>query len=179
MLADAKLREAEYFLGCMDATAERPNEFQHNLSALLSAARSVTWYLQSEFTGDPRFESWYEEKRDLLSVDAEAKFFNDARVRTVHVREVTTRKQVNITIHDSIGMSDALKIEVIRDGKVVETREVPPSVVRPPEPAPPKVEITYYFPDLPGGEKEVLSACGSHLAKLRVMLDEWRKLKPS
>lgn len=63
--AREKLREARYFLDRMRETKTEP-EFKYNLSAFLSAARSVTFYLQKEYRGDAEFEEWYSGVRDLM-----------------------------------------------------------------------------------------------------------------
>ncbi|MBC7108976.1 MAG: hypothetical protein H5T41_09395 [Methanomassiliicoccales archaeon] len=58
-----KLNEAKYFLEQMKEHADSTEEFAYNLSAFLSAARSVTWIMQNEFKNVPGFEEWYSEKQ--------------------------------------------------------------------------------------------------------------------
>lgn len=173
MLAEEKLREAEYFLGQMKANTQDPDAFRWNLSAFLSAARSVTFYLQKEFRGNPDFDSWYPEKQALLAADTEAKYFDEARVSSIHVRAVSPRKTVDVRMYESVGVSESFRFELIREGRVVATGEShsPPSP--PPQPKPTEVEISYFFADFPGGEKEVLQACEEHVTKLRDLLEDW------
>lgn len=63
--ARGKLREARYFLDRMKETKTGP-EFKYNLSAFLSAARSVTFYLQKEYREDEEFDEWYSTVRDMM-----------------------------------------------------------------------------------------------------------------
>jgi hypothetical protein len=55
-----KLREAEYFLGHMRPNEQYDQPFQYNLSAFLTAARSVLQYARKEVCGTPN-QQWYDE----------------------------------------------------------------------------------------------------------------------
>jgi hypothetical protein len=54
-----KYNEAEYFLEMMKENDENRQRFKYNLSAFLSAARSVTFVLQKECSKNPEFKEWY------------------------------------------------------------------------------------------------------------------------
>ncbi len=173
MLADEKLREAEYFLEKMRSSMENPDAFRWNLSALLSAARSVTFYLQKEFSGDPGFDEWYQARREEMLADDEMRFLNEARINSIHVRAVSPHTVRHVRIHDSVRGSDAIHIDVVRDGEVVETRDSGPSHREPPAPRPSESQTSYFFQEFPGGEKDVLEVMERHLGKLASLLRQW------
>ncbi len=58
----SKLGEAEYFLSEMARVYENHRLFQYNLSAFLSAARSVLQYACKEATSRPGGQAWYEKQ---------------------------------------------------------------------------------------------------------------------
>ncbi len=86
MLAREKYQEASYFYTQMSKVSDEPDAFKYNLSAFLSAFRSVTLYLQAEFSSDPRFGSWYKEKRNEMPGDPILRLLNEQRRITVHER---------------------------------------------------------------------------------------------
>ncbi len=173
MLADEKLQEAVYFLEQMRSTTENPDAFRWNLSALLSAARSVTFYLEKEFSREPGFREWYQERREEMAADAEMRFFNEARVNSIHIRAVSPQTVRHVRIHDSMRGRDAIHVDIVRDGEIVETRDSGPSTGEPPAPRPSESRTSYFFQEFPGGERDVLEATERHLGKLANLLREW------
>lgn len=55
-----KLNEAGYFARCMESSTDDPEAFQYELSAFLSAARSVLQYAFEEVKQKPNGQQWYE-----------------------------------------------------------------------------------------------------------------------
>jgi hypothetical protein len=53
-----KLEESKYFLARARENVYDPTQFRFNLSALLSAGRSVTWVMMKEFSGHEGFGNW-------------------------------------------------------------------------------------------------------------------------
>jgi len=68
-----KLLEAEHFLARLKAAEGLA--FQFELTAFLSACRSVTFLLQSAFSSVPGFAEWYEQRRLEMSADKAMGFF--------------------------------------------------------------------------------------------------------
>ena len=54
------------------------------VNAFISHARSVTFVMQRESSGNPREEDWYAEKQEQLKNNPLMKFFNDQRVYSIH-----------------------------------------------------------------------------------------------
>lgn len=59
-----KLEEATYFLGQMKRSLEDDKIFSFNLSAFITAARSVTLLMKGEFSHATGFSTWIESKQD-------------------------------------------------------------------------------------------------------------------
>lgn len=91
MSAFDKVLEAKYFLDRMRLNTANPPVFKFNLSAFVSAARSVTLHLQKEATWKPEHEKWYEDHRDELATDATCRFFKELRNAELHVRNTGTQ----------------------------------------------------------------------------------------
>ena len=64
-----------YFLAQMEEKQAEQGPFKYRLSAFLSAARSVTFYVQKEFKHTPGFEEWYAQKQEEMRADPAMRFF--------------------------------------------------------------------------------------------------------
>jgi hypothetical protein len=95
-----KLEESEYFFERMKDNLDSRKPFGFNLSAFLSAARSVTFIMRKEFSRTTWFKGWYDNK--LRRMDSDFRFFNDMRVATIHRKPVIPAKRVSVTIKESI-----------------------------------------------------------------------------
>ena len=85
-----KLNESGYFLDMARKSSQEDEIFSFNLSAFLSAARSITFFMQKQYNDCSWFEAWYCIKRREISGDAELKYLNAARVESIHKKEVLT-----------------------------------------------------------------------------------------
>jgi len=77
LLVEERLLEGEYFLKRM--ARERGEPFGYNLNAFLSAARSVTFLLQKEYSKIGGFAEWWALERANLAADPAARFFLELR----------------------------------------------------------------------------------------------------
>ncbi|MDX6610691.1 MAG: hypothetical protein QOF85_2619 [Solirubrobacterales bacterium] len=77
LLVEERLLEAEYFLKRM--ARERGEAFGYNLNAFLSAARSVTFLLQKEYSKIDGFAEWWALEQARLAADSAARFFVELR----------------------------------------------------------------------------------------------------
>ena len=166
-----KLEEAKYFLSQMQANIENPKNFAFNLSAFLSAARSVTFVMRSEFARFSGFDGWYKSKQEEMNGDGDFKFFNDMRVVTIHQRTVTPHRKTHITISETISASLTRKV-VDKDGNVVSERTSEPKAEKSPEE---KVTIkhSWYFEERP--DEDLLELCNAYVQKLEKLVDECEK----
>lgn len=172
-----KLREAEYFLERVRENQPDREAFKYTLSAFLSAARSVTFFMQKEFKRTLGFEAWYEIEQDKMKSDPVMKFFLDARNVTLKQEHVPTRAQVAVGMSVEISSSVSLSIQVVRaDGTKEVVRSEPASPTGGTKAAETEatVEWRWYFEDPPRGvvEKDVVTLCEEHVAKLDTLIAE-------
>src|SRR5262245_58262179 len=79
-----KVQEAHYFIHQLIENYHYPIEFRFQLSAFLSASRSITWMLQKELANREGFAQWYEPRRQAMQGDADLRFLNELRIGVVH-----------------------------------------------------------------------------------------------
>ena len=58
-LTRRKLQEAKFFLGLLKPNYTKEQKFDFFLSAFVSAARSVTWVMRSEYSDTPGWSEWH------------------------------------------------------------------------------------------------------------------------
>ena len=93
--------------------------FAYNLSAFLSAARTITWYMQKQYKHRDGFAQWYCQKQIEMSADPELEYLNDARVEAVHTEPVATgtTRVATATVKAFIVKPD-LRVEAEREVQV-------------------------------------------------------------
>lgn len=99
-----KLVEARFFLGKMRQARALPDEFEHYLSAFLSAARSVLQYALEEAKTKPGGQAWYDGQ---VSGDSSLRFFKDKRDVNIHVRPLGVMQQVTLTEKVTVHISES------------------------------------------------------------------------
>ncbi len=92
-----KLREAHYF--CDEIYENRTSRLhvEYNLSAFLSASRSVLYVLSAEYAKAPGFKKWLEDKQRVIELDpkfAELKRLFDERATNTHTKPVNTKAAI-------------------------------------------------------------------------------------
>lgn len=94
-----KLDEASYFLAKMkESPKDQRAPFVYNLSATVSAARSVTFVMQDEFAHVPGFSDWYKQQRQNMKQDNFMDFMNKIRVENLHNAAVRPRARITIPV---------------------------------------------------------------------------------
>jgi hypothetical protein len=92
-----KLQEAEYFLEQMKNNVDNYKHFAFNLSAFVSAARSVTLVMQYQYkirvnteeSSSSSSSIWYRENvEEVLKRHEDAKFFNELRIKVITARDI-------------------------------------------------------------------------------------------
>jgi len=114
-----KVGEAEHFLSMMNQTCEDDKLFAYNLSAFLSAARTITWYMQKQYKHRDGFGHWYCEKRAQMRDDPELRYLNEARAEAVKKEPVATgaTRVATATVKAFIVKPD-LRVEAEREVQV-------------------------------------------------------------
>ena len=160
-----KLSEAQYFLDRMIALQANRLFFKYNLSAFLSAFRSVTFFMQKEYSGMENFAKWYSLKQSEFEANKEMQLLNTKRVMTIHKVPVGLHANINGSIHERIFITDHLSVEIIHADGTIE-KEKPINIER--------IELTdeiasnekwlWYFDDYT--QSDVVSICSDCMTYL-------------
>lgn len=166
-----KLLEARYFL-------ERLIEFQkdrvalkYNLSAFLAAFRSVTLFMQTEYSHVENFSQWYAAKQKELESNDKMKLLNKKRVMTIHKVPVEPQAQIHVSIHEKLSATDELTIELIHADRTIEKRE--PIITERAESRPETIindKWLWFFDDYPNSD--VISICNECIISLENIVSE-------
>lgn len=148
----SKIKEAKYFLAKMKTEQDNRENFEFNLSAFLSAARSVLQFAHKEVKkAGTREMKWYV---NSVSGSRIIRFLKDKRDNNIHVEPVKPRADFSVEITEHVGVSDSLEDEVRdKDGKVIArgSSEKPNQKSKKPKTSV-KEEVKYKFRDWDGSE---------------------------
>ena len=166
-----KLEEAKYFLEQMQVSAEDRKKFAFNLSAFLSAARSVTFIMQSEFKSYPGFNDWYKDKQEEMNNDRDFKFFNKLRVATIHKKPVVPYKKIEIDISETIHISESVTIRVTdKEGKVISEQTLEPKESKSSQETEVAIRHSWYFEKSP--HDDLFELCNKYIQKIEKLVGE-------
>ena len=175
MHARLKLDEAAYFLGEMRRVRDTPQSFAYELSAFLSAARSVDYYLAKKCTGDEAAERWYSDVRSRVKNGEfrHVRYFIDKRDVNVHAGMIEPRGLTKLAISESSTATDSVSV-TLRDGQgnVLEQRiqdTAPTAPVERETTVVTRVD-TYHFEDRRG--EDLFQACQKYLDELTTIVGE-------
>jgi len=166
-----KLEEARYFYAEMVKHQEDRKVFNHNLSAFLSAARSVMQYARKEvWTKKNGGKKWY---NDWMESSYVLKFFRDKRNVNIHDALIDPREHVKghstVVLHVSISSHGKV---TDKNGKVREEREIKeePKPRKAPKSST-KSEFMYEFNDWEGSE-DLITVCKVYIRKLEKVVQD-------
>jgi len=169
MHEQSKLNEATYFYSRMLSETGNRENLLFDLSAFLSAARSVLQYSLKEGQAKSGGQQWYDGHVTASNV---LSFFKDKRDVNVHTEPIQIRQHTSIELTEVIRVSESIHIKKFdQTGKLIEEYSSEPSPLPPAPDIPPKVRHKFTFPDWSGNE-DVLQLCGLYLNELeRVVID--------
>ena len=157
-----KLQEAEHFLSLMKQTFDDDNLFSFNLSTFLSAARSITFYMQKQYKRRDGFAEWYCPYQIKMSADPELKYLSKARIEDVHIEPVSIETEATSSIAGIINLikegCDESKSEYSTEVKLKPLAQNTPTIVR---------RCFKYF-----GGVDVKEFCEKQLEKLAKFVEE-------
>ena len=146
-----KIAEAEHFLHQMKEQESDYEAFVFNLSAFLSASRSVLQYVFEEAKNKPGGQSWYASR---IASSAILRFFKEKRDFNIHVAPISLSQTILLTDQDTFSSSNLSRlIRADQDGNIIE--EIPDQKdehYSPPSASTISVKFLYTFPDWPGHE---------------------------
>jgi hypothetical protein len=174
-----KLDEAHYFFEKMKESVEENNVFGYNLSAFLTAARSVTLFMQKEYSDKIGFDNWYKNKQRQMQADKEFKFFNRLRRATVHVNPVSHHKAISVSIVEPIiRVTDKVVISNGKDFEESLPQGLPQAPTRSPneriENSVASRKVSRFFEGRPN--EDLFGLCESYIQKLTKRVDECEQL---
>lgn len=172
LTAAEKFGEAVYFYNQMVTSVNNVKQFPYNLSAFISALRSTTFYLQTQFSDDQRFTKWYGAIQDGLKADESLKRLNELRVEAIHKNPVNLVVNSGPTLHESPIITNYLEFlhSTDQEGRILWSYKVGrDGEERNAEP------ITDWEFEADG--KPVLLFCRECLSKIERVLTEWNAIQ--
>ena len=163
MYEESKLKEARYFYSRMVSEIDNRQNFIFDLSAFLSAARSVLQYALEEAQNMPGGQQWYDNQ---MASSAVLKFFKDKRDISVHIQPIQVSQHTSIQLTELVHISESIHIKKFdQNGKLIGEYSSEPSQPSPVSDIPPIVNHRFTFPDWCGNE-DVLELCDLYLKQL-------------
>ena len=127
--------------------------FRSCVNSYISHARSVTFVMQKESSGNPELVEWYEKRMEELKLLPIMKFFNEKRVHIIH-RGIVKPESRSFPVND-------LTVDGENLGKGTVT--------------------TYVFPDaheyIPNSNGNVGKLCEQYFTILKNLVHEWKSQK--
>ena len=173
-----KYNEAKYFLGMMKENIEDRQKFKYDLSAFVSAARSVTLVLQTEVKSKNRdFDEWYSKKQMLMGKDEMFKFFNEQRIIVIHTRgSIDPQAEISENIDFGGAASFSIKSELrdaegnLKDYEYFEQLAKPKPASNPNS----REETNYkwFFKDWQETDEDAITFCERYLKELKIIVEE-------
>jgi hypothetical protein len=165
-----KLAEAKYFYSQMIKNRGKRDVYSHNLSAFLSASRSVLQYASEEVRTKPNGQRWFD---DYVFKTPIFKFFKEKRDINIHDKPIEPNKNADINFNETIHVSEQVSAilrnkngkikQQINSGKTEQSQDIAytPSVVK----------LRYIFVDWPGNE-DVETLSKLYLDELEIFIND-------
>jgi hypothetical protein len=176
MTARQKFNEAAYFYNKMIEVRLRFRLFQFYLSAFLSALRSITFYLQKQYSGDERFREWYARKQDEMQNDRVLKVLNKQRVGVVHKEPVDLHYDLGFKWREEHGEfieTTQFEVSIATDDDGFVKMNMKPSADAPEEEVTPHIKWVFR----PDDDTDLTITCFEGLEKMDQILRELEELR--
>ncbi len=166
-----KISEAEYFYARMRTEANNPSAFKFDLSAFLSATRSVLQYALKEAETKIGGQAWYD---NHISKSKVAKFFKDRRDINIHQKPLSLSQSVTVKIQDVIRVSEAIFITKIDEqGNRIQEENSSSTQVSLPGYVNGSVETEYSYSFSEwSSTNNVFDICNLYLTELRAIIQD-------
>jgi len=115
-LARLKIEQARFFEARASEaiSAQQRVAFYNFIEAAIVFARSVTLFLQKEYTHKPGFNNWYSSKREMMKKDPIFAFFLEKRNYVLKEGSAGVYRVVHLISKAKIGFSSFAEINVLR-----------------------------------------------------------------
>jgi hypothetical protein len=166
-----KLDEARHFLTGIIAAVDDPTSFRFELSAFLSAARSVLQYACKEAKTKAGGQAWFDNHASNSPV---LKFFKDKRNINIHAQPIVPAATINVAASDAIQFSEGVLLQVFDiEGNLISERSSGSVAPRPTASPLPSTWRVYHFSDWTGRE-DVLQLCHEYVTALETVVNDGR-----
>lgn len=162
----------------MKETDGNRQRLKYNLSAFVSAARSVTFVLQKERPKNPESDEWYTKKQKWMKEDVRDilfTFFVDKRNHALKEGLIDPRAEISIVADVSVVTSVSVEA-VVRDVEGnIKDHEYEPSAKPKPAYKPNSKEETknkWFFKDWQYTDEDVITLCEKYLNELKKIVEE-------
>ena len=164
-----KIKEAQYFYSLMNTEFDDREKFIYNLSAFITAARTVLQYVFKEAKEKPGGERWY---KKLFSDSKVLGFFRDMRNINIHDEPIKPSQHITAVITGKVGISSLLSmIHFDSKGNILGQYSSDTKKPMPKEnDIPTEIKTRYKFSDWIGDE-DVMSLSQTYLIELQSMVD--------
>jgi len=174
MIAREKYLEVIYFHDQLNKHVDEPEVFKYYLSAFLQAFRSVTFYLQAEFSEDARFGPWYAKKQQEMKTDPVLRFLNEMRRLTVHVNTPRVIGRFTVYVRDAMTAENEAMKALIKGPdtstvNIVKPSDLPEEFLKSGDLA--RVERQFYFEGYE--ERDLFALCLQGIFNLDRLVGEW------
>lgn len=166
-----KLEEAKYFYSRMLEEQSNRVYFKHNLSAFLSAARSVLQYAFEEAKTRQGGYQWYD---NLKSKSLILGFFKHIRDVNIHEKPIKSQVNYDLTIIETVHISDSILIEIRdKDGNIKGKylSDMPQKEIEKPR-VQVESKVSYKFIDGQLNGKDVFVTCQKYIKELEEVIKE-------
>ena len=158
-----KIKEAQYFLDKMKESANNIEVFEYNLSAFLSASRSILQYSYEEVKNTYK-QNWYD---GFVGSSSFIKYFKDKRDTNIHFIPIKTLQRHEFS--KVLGLSLTATIRTInKDENEAESISNENSSV---DSNKSEYKMTMRFKDW-NGEEDILELCKKYFDELLCFLNE-------
>jgi hypothetical protein len=143
--------------------------FKYNLSAFLSAARSVTFVMQTEFNDVSEFLEWYKEKQSQMSEDRLMRFMKEKRNIALKQETIDPRGHIDVTVKSNITITEHVVAVLTHKNSTVERiehKQPPP----PPSTSETEVKYQWFFEDI--SDKDIITLSQEYVDKLESLVQE-------
>lgn len=168
----SKLAEAQYFYNRMLTEFENRENFTHNLSAFLSAARSVLQYALDEAATKTGGQAWYDK---FINNSPILSFFRDKRDINIHIKPIEIVQHASVDIKATVHISSSLHVKHYdADGNLLsESHSETPKRTNdePKRKQATKATIEYRFGDWSGSD-DVISLSQMYINALQLIIND-------
>lgn len=172
-----KLEEAKYFFNQMKNNIKNRQALEYNLSAFLSSARSILYFMEKEFKNENWFANITNKFNSYLKKDVNFKYFKEKRNLTIHEKPVIPA--VELSAEDTIKITDNMTIDVVdKNGNII-AKLTPTSkpddkgLIKTKDEKNQQPQVFWIFDDRP--DEDLFELCNQYLIKLEELVIDCEK----